>query len=211
MNPAGGPAYAVSPVHTIPVPQRETPPNPVAHDTQSAVPTAACQTGRREETAGPADTDAFEIPGQVEAQSRAPTAQAAIHQPTPPNQVYSRSQQAVSNPLYSMPSGGGQVGIGPTRLWATGWAGMRSSFASGSPKTGEPTGWMPARKRSPAIVNFTIMRDGTISDPRSCNRAAIHRSTTLPCAPCTIRAALPPLPPQITESSISAQFTFNLR
>ena len=40
VHPAGGPAYAVSPVHSIPIPQREAPKNPVAYDTQSTVPTA---------------------------------------------------------------------------------------------------------------------------------------------------------------------------
>src|SRR5436305_4807255 len=40
VHPAGGPATTVSPVHSIPIPQREAPPNPVANDTQSTVPTA---------------------------------------------------------------------------------------------------------------------------------------------------------------------------
>ena len=39
-NPGGGPAYAVAPVHSIPIPQKDAPPNPVAHDTDSLVPTA---------------------------------------------------------------------------------------------------------------------------------------------------------------------------
>ena len=39
-KPAGGPAYSVSPVHNIPIPQQEAPPTPVANDTQSNVPSA---------------------------------------------------------------------------------------------------------------------------------------------------------------------------
>ena len=37
-NPSGGPAYSVSPTKSIPIPQPEAPPNPVAHDTESPVP-----------------------------------------------------------------------------------------------------------------------------------------------------------------------------
>src|SRR5438105_4056327 len=40
IHPSGGPAYAVSPVHSIPIPRREAPPNPVANDSQSPVSTA---------------------------------------------------------------------------------------------------------------------------------------------------------------------------
>src|SRR6266700_2951033 len=112
VNPAGGPAYAVSPVQTIPVPQRDTPPNPVAHDTQSAVPTAPAKEETEKKPPPPAK-DAVEIPDKLRHPADRPDLRQRFPTPAPPNQVYSRAQQAVSNPMYSMPSGGGQVGIGP--------------------------------------------------------------------------------------------------
>src|SRR5580692_9248020 len=42
-NPSGGQAYAVSPTRSIPIPQHDAPPNPVAHDTESLVPTAPAE------------------------------------------------------------------------------------------------------------------------------------------------------------------------
>ena len=96
VNPAGGPAYAVSPVHTIPVPQRDTPPNPVAHDTQSAVPAAPDKQDEEKKLVMPPLRDAFEIPDKLKLKSERPKRKQQYTEPTPPNQIYTRSQQAVS-------------------------------------------------------------------------------------------------------------------
>ena len=110
-----------------------------------------------------------------------------------------------------MPSGGGQVGIGPNSPLGSrlGWYAelVRQRIAQNWRTNG-----LDARSQgSPAIVNFTIARDGTVSDPKivqSSGNPAID-NTALRAVYDSSR--LPPLPPQITESSISAQFTFNLR
>src|SRR5581483_3295432 len=99
IHPAGGPAYAVSPVHNIPIPQREAPPNPVANDTQSLVPNAPAkqETQKKQEPV----KNAFEIPEKLKHQAEKPREQQHYQQPTPPNQVFSHSRQALSNPMYS--------------------------------------------------------------------------------------------------------------
>lgn len=210
-NPAGGPAYAVSPVHTIPVPQRDTPPNPVAHDTQSAVPTAPDKQDEEKKLVMPPLRDAFEIPDKLKPRSERPKRKQQYTEPTPPNQVFSRSQQAVSNPLYSMPSGGGQVGIGPNSPLGSrlGWYAelIRQRIAQNWRTNG-----LDARSQaSPAIVNFTIARDGTISDPRIVQSSGNPSIDNTALRAVYDSSRLPPLPPQIAESTISAQFTFNLR
>src|SRR5579875_1216525 len=117
LHPAGGPAYAVSPVHNIPIPRREAPQNPVANDTQSTVPTApAKQTTEKQPVP---DKKAIEIPERIKRQAPRVTHQQQYTQPAPPNQVYSHSPQALSSPMYSTPGGAGQVGIGPNSMLGT--------------------------------------------------------------------------------------------
>ncbi len=209
IHPAGGPAYAVSPVHSIPIPQREAPPNPVANDTQSTVPTAPAKENAVKQQVP--EKDAFEIPEKRKKQAKKPTQEQHYTPPPPPNQVYSQSRQALSNPMYAPQSGAGQVGIGPNSPLGNrlGWYAelVRSRIAQNWHTNG-----LDARSQmSPAIVSFIIMRDGSVRDVK------VAQSSGNPTIDNTaLRAVydsnpLQPLPPQINESYISAQFTFNLR
>jgi periplasmic protein TonB len=211
-HPAGGPAYAVSAVHNIPIPQRDAPPNPVANDTQSMVPTApAKQEEEKLPMPPPPERNAFEIPDKIKRPAPKPQVRQQYVPQAPPNQVYSRSPQALSNPMYSQQSGAGQVGIGPNSPLGSrlGWYAeiVRQRIAQSWQTNG-----LDARAQSQAAtVSFYIMKDGTIRSPQ------IVQSSGNPSIDNTaLRAVygagqLPPLPPQITESYISAQFTFNLR
>ena len=209
MHPAGGPAYAVSAVHNIPIPQRQATPNPVANDTQSLVPPAPAP--KEAEKPPPPDKDAFQIAQKVKRQAPKPMQRQQFSTPTPQNQVYSRSRQALSSPMYSQQGGGGQVGIGPNSP-----LGNRLGWYSEIVRQRIAQNWMTngldmRTQSQPAIVSFYIMRDGTIRTPK------ILQSSGNPTIDNTaLRAVygaspLPQLPPQITENYISAQFTFNLR
>jgi TonB family protein len=209
-HPSGGPAYAVSAVHNIPIPQRQAPPNPVASDTQSVVPTAPSKQEVEKKAPVP-DKNAFEIPDRLKRRAERPVQRQQYTPPASQNQVYSRSRQAVSNPMYGQQSGAGQVGIGPNSPLGNrlGWYAelVRQRIAQNW-----NTGGLDSRTQGqPAIVSFYIMRDGTIRTPQ------IVQSSGNPSIDNTaLRAVygaspLPQLPPQITESYISAQFTFNLR
>ena len=211
VNPGGGPAYAVSPVHTIPIPQRDAPPNPVASDTQSLVPTAPA---KQEVQKNPpvVDKNAFEIPDKLKRQAPRPTKQQQYQQPTPPNQIPSRTRQALSSPLYAAQSGSGQVGVGPNSPLGTLGLGWYADLIRQRIAQNWNTNGLDSRTQStPAVVNFWIMRDGTIRSPQ------IVQTSGNPAIDNTaLRAVyqsnpLPALPAQIRESSISAQFTFNLR
>ena len=210
-HPAGGPAFAVSPVHTISIPQREAPKNPVANDTKSIVPSAPAKLEVPKQTPPPPTKDAFQIPDKLKYDIQRPQHKQNYTQPAPPNQVYSSSRQAVSNPMYAPQSGGGQVGVGPNSPLGSkyGWYAelIRQRIAQNW-----RTGGLDARSQgSPAIVTFTVMRDGSVRNP------VVTQSSGNPNIDNTaLRAVydsnpLPALPAQITESYISAQFTFNLR
>ena len=208
INPGGGPSYSVSPVHNIPIPRRDAPPNPVANDTESQVRTAPA----KQDTEKKQPDKAIEIPDKQKPKRQAerPQHQQKYLEPAPQNQVYSRTRQAVSSPMYGQ-SGSGQVGIGPNSPLGNrlGWYAelIRERIAQNWRTNG-----LDARSQSsPAIVSFTIMRDGTVRNPQ------IVQSSGNPTIDNTaLRAVyesnpMPALPPQITDSYISAQFTFNLR
>lgn len=208
-NPAGGPSYAVSPVHNIPIPRREAPPNPVASDTQSMVPPAPAK--QEAEKRQVPEKNAVEIPEKLKRQAERPKQQQHYVQPTPPNQVYSHSRQSVSSPMYGAQSGAGQVGIGPNSPLGNrlGWYAevVRERIAENWRTNG-----LDARTQAaPAIITFLIMRDGSIRNIQ------VTQSSGNPSIDDTAMRSvydsnpLPQLPPQVTDSYISAQFTFNLR
>lgn len=209
-NPAGGPAYAVSPVRTIPIPQREAPPNPVANDTQSTVPTAPAK--QEVPKAPPPPTkDAFQIPDKLKYKIDRPQNKQNYTQPAPPNQVYSSTRQAMSNPMYAPQSGGGQVGVGPNSPLGSRYGWYAEIIRQKIAENWRTNGLDSRSQSTPAIVSFTIMRNGAIRNPQ------ISQSSGNPNIDNTaLRAVydsnpMPALPPQITENYISAQFTFNLR
>jgi TonB family protein len=209
-HPSGGPAYAVSSVTKIPIPQPDAPQNPVAADTKTlAPPQPAKEEAAKQEP--PPDRNAFEIPDRLKKEAPTPDRRQKYLPQAAPNQVYSQSRSALSNPMYAPQSGSGQVGIGPNSPLGNrlGWYAelVRQRIAQQWQTNG-----LDARSQpSPAIVSFTIMRDGSIRDIR------IFQSSGNPNIDTTAQRAvyqanpLPGLPPQITENYISAQFTFNLR
>jgi periplasmic protein TonB len=210
-KPAGGPAYSVSPVHNIPIPQRDAPPNPVANDTQSNVPSAPAKQEVEKQRPVP-DKTAIDIPDRVKKQAQRPTRQQQYRQPpAPENQVYSRTRQAVSSPMYGAQSGSGQVGIGPNSPLGNrlGWYAemIRERIAQNWNTNG-----LDARNQmAPAIISFTILRDGTVRNPQVVQSSGNPSIDNTALRAVYSSSPFQPLPPQITESYISAQFTFNLR
>ena len=210
VNSAGGPAYSVSPVHNIPIPRHEAPPNPVANDTESQVPTAPAKQSVEKKLPVP-DKNAFELPDKIKKEAPRPTKQQTYQQPTPRNQVFAQ-QQALSNPMYGGPSGGGQVGVGPNTPLGSNRLGWYAQMIRDRIAQNWNTNGLAARTQiAPAIVAFVIMRDGSVRNPQIVQSSGNPSIDDTALRAVYQAAPLPPLPPQITENSISAQFTFNLR
>jgi len=209
VHPAGGPAYDVSPVNKIPIPQRQAPQNPVAADTQSSVPTAPAKQEVEKKLPVP-DKDAFQIPEKKKRQEEKPLQQQKYMQPAPDNQVYSRTRTAVSSPMFGQ-TGSGQVGIGPNSPLGSrlGWYAeiVRQRIA----QQWLTNGLDAKSQQAPAIVSFTIMRDGTIRDVRVVQPSGNPNIDNTAQRAVYQASPLPQLPPQVTDNYISAQFTFNLR
>jgi protein TonB len=209
VHPAGGAAYAVSPVHSIPIPQQQAPLNPVANDTQSTVPTLPL---KQEVEVKLPDKLAFEIPEKKKKrEAERPHPKQQYTPPAPKNQVYSSTRQAVSNPMYNVQSGAGQVGIGPNSPLGNrlGWYAelVRQRIA----EKWQTNGLDARSQSSPAIISFYIMRDGSIRTPKLVQSSGNPSIDNTALRAVYDASPLPALPPQISESYISAQFTFNLR
>lgn len=209
LHPAGGPAYAVSSVHNIPIPRREAPPNPVANDTQSMVPSAPAKQEVEKKAPEP-DKNVVELPDKIKRQAPQVQRRQQYVPQAPPNQVYSRSNPAVSNPMYAQQSGAGQVGIGPNSPLGNrlGWYAeiVRQRIAQNWLTNG-----LDARSQTqPAMVSFYIMRDGSIRSPQIVQTSGNPTVDNTALRAVYGASPLPQLPPQISESYISAQFTFNL-
>jgi protein TonB len=209
-NPSGGTAYAVSPTKSIPIPQREAPLNPVAHDTESLVPTAPAEKEAEKKEPEP-KKDAFQIPDKVKPQKEQPHPQQKYTPPAPPNQVYSQSRQAVSSPMFGAQAGAGQVGIGPNSLLGNrlGWYAqlIRDRLA----QNWQTNGLNGRTQTAPAVVSFHILRDGTIRNPQIVQSSGNPEIDNTALRAVYASSPLNPLPPQITENDILAEFTFNLR
>lgn len=209
-NPAGGPAYAVSSVSKIPIPPTDAPQNPVAADTKSMLPTAPAKQNVEKQAPVP-DKRAIEIPDKIRKQAPQPTRQQLYRQPSPKNQIYSDNRTAVSSPLFGGQSSAGQVGIGPNSPLGTrlGWYAeiVRQRIA----QQWQTNGLNARSQSSPSIVSFTIQRDGTIRNIRVIQTSGNPNIDTTAERAVYGANPFPPLPPQITDNSITAQFTFNLR
>jgi TonB family protein len=207
-NAAGGPAYDVATVSKIPIPQQQAPPNPVAQDTKSTVPSAPAKQETEKKVSVP-DKNAFQIPERKKKVSEQPRHPEQYTRPVPQNQVYSRTAPAVSNPMYGA-TGSGQVGIGPNSPLGTrlGWYAqiVRDLIA----RQWATNGLDANSQRAPAIVSFDIARDGSVRDVRVVQSSG-NPNIDNTAQRAVYQAKLPPLPPQVADSSITAQFTFNLR
>lgn len=210
LNPAGGPAYAVSPVRTIPIPQRQAAPNPVANDTQSTVRSAPAK--QETEKKPVLEKNAIQIPDKFKKEAERPQHQQQYQQPAPANQIYSRTRQALSNPMYNAQSGAGQVGIGPNTPLGNNRLGWYAELIRQRIAQNWNTNGLDSRsQRNPAIVSFSIMRDGSVRTPQIVQSSGDYNIDNTALRAVFQSNPLPQLPPQITESYISAQFTFNLR
>jgi protein TonB len=208
-NPGGGPAFTVSPVHSIPIPQQQAPPNPVAHDTQALVPQAPAKQTTAEKQP---EKNVVELQEKTRPKKRAEREQHQQHylQPTPENQVYSHSGAAVSNPMYAGPSGSGRVGIGPNSPLGArlGWYAeiVRQRIA----QNWRTSGFYGMTQSSAAIVDFIITRDGSVRNVRLEQSSGNPNIDNSALRAVYDSSPLPPLPAQVGDNYISAQFTFNL-
>ncbi len=205
----GGGAVGITPVTSIPMPSRAGQTNPVANETESQIPIAPKSAPKAEPKESP---DATKIKSKAELRKLAEQFERQ-HKFTPkdvrPNQVFSRSGQAVSSPIYSAKSGSGGVGSGSTAF------GTRFGWYEQLLRERVARNWhsenIDARLgANPAVVTFTLMRDGSIQTPRviqSSGNLALDQSALRAIS---ISAPFPALPREYEHNSANLEFWFRL-
>ncbi len=215
VNGGGMGAVAVTAVHTIPLPSRRAPENPVANPTESAVPTPPPKAKPQPQKKLP-NPKAIALPDKM-----APVKIAQPDRPTPnkfreqqkekPNQVYSDVGQALSSPMYQIQGAGG-MGLGNKDPFGQQF-GYYAKLIIDQVGRHWNTASLSMQTSPVAIVTFTINRDGSV--PQNSVRVsqpsgvlAVDRSAqraVLDAAP------FPPLPAGFPRSDAQIELRFELR
>jgi TonB family protein len=164
---AGG-STVVNPVSRIPLVARSGEVNPVANDTESPLPQAPPQP-KPVTKAKPPEPDAIPIKGRDPKKSSRVTANNEKYRPyTEPksNQLYSSSGSALVSPMIGTPGSGG-VGVGKGTPLGDRFGAYAALLSQRIAQNWNTQDVDPRIKTAPpAIVNFTLLRDGTIKDIR---------------------------------------------
>lgn len=212
---SGGPgSIAINVVNKIPLPSRSGAVNPLANDTQSAVPTPppAAKPQRQER---PNPLDAIPIKGSWHTQrsqvDRSAQNNWRAKQQDRPNQLYNQSGQQLVSPLYGQ-TGSGGVGVGlgsPFGNRFGNYVAILRQRVAEKWRTGDVD---PRIRTAPvAIVTFDLLRDGSVRDVRIAQSSG---NTTLDySAQRAIYDAspFPPLPAGYERNDAVIEFWFELR
>lgn len=204
-------SVGVNAVSTIPIPHKRGPQNPLAHDSESPVPTIV---EKPHPQAKPIEQpDAIPIPNKFEKQKKQPRppAPTAYKSPTPykDNQLYSHSPQATTSPMFGMKGSGG-IDIGPQSVLGSQFGAyvdlMHDRIAQH---------WNTADVRSTpsqtCAITFTIARDGTVSNVRVSQPSGNYLLDTSAKRAVLDSNPLPPLPREFPRNDATVELRFQVQ
>jgi protein TonB len=210
----------VNSVKSIPLPSRSGEMNPVANDTESAVPAPPPTKTKPQPKAKAPVPDPQAIPlkklKEIPPREIPPRSQPnkwEAKQPYRPNQLYTPGGQAANTPMFVVPGGGG-VGVGTASPFGTqfgAYATLLRDQVARNWKTSE----LDARIQTtqPVSVVFTIRRDGSLAQ----GSVRVSRSSGNPALDYSAQRAImdaapfPGLPPQYNGSEALLELQFQLR
>ncbi len=166
-NGGGMGAVAVTAVHTIPLPSRQAPENPVANPTESYVPTPRPKV-KAQPKVKPPDPKAIAIPDKVAPKKITREPEAAPNkyrekQPDQPNQVYSTVGQGLSSEMYQIRGAGG-LRLGNDNPLGQQFGYYAKLIIDQVGRKWNTASLNPRIQTAPvAIVTFTINRDGSLA------------------------------------------------
>jgi protein TonB len=214
LNSGGPGSIAINVVNKIPLPSRSGIVNPLANDTESAVPTPP--PAAREQRRAPAEEpDAIPIksrtrPRPAEVARSAQNTWRAKQQDRP-NQLYSAEGQALVSPMVGQ-TGSGGVGVGVGSPFGNRFGNyvmiLRQRVAE-KWHTGDVD---PRIKTAPpAIVTFDLMRDGSVRGVRIAQSSGNQVLDYSAQRAIYDASPFPPLPAQYERNSATIEFWFELR
>lgn len=209
-------AVAVSPVATIPLPERASPRNPVANDTESALPTPPPKPKAAPKVVKTPPPDAIPLKSNMAKMRPRPEWSAPNkfreQQQYRPNQLYSEAGQAMSSPLYAKPGAGG-IGIGNNSPFGSQFGAYATLVQQQVASNWNTSEVDPRISTAPqAVVTFTIRKDGSVPQ----NSVKVTQSSGIPALDFSAERAIlashfPPLPLGYTRDSADVELHFELR
>ena len=212
-NSLGGSAVGINAVKTIPMPSRSGATNPLANDTHSRVPLPPKPQPKTEP-----EIDPDALPIRAHNANRKPTymrpQQYSQYRASPdrPNQLYSRSGQALASNMY-----GAQAGAGGTVTGNAGAFGYRFGAYRDLIEQRVAQKWrtdeIDARIQTAptAIVTFEIQRSGSITNVRLVQSSGNHTLDYSAQRAVVEAGPFPPLPQAYARSSATIEIWFTLK
>jgi periplasmic protein TonB len=215
-DPNGGRfgAVTVNPVASIALPSHGGPKNPVATDTESAVPVPVLKAKPAPKVTAP-DPTAIPIPSRS-AKSRpspaaAPPDKWRASQKDLPNQLYSTSGTRVTTPDYAL-SGGGGVGVGSNSPFGNQFGAYADLLRNRVAQFWQTTTIDPRLRTAPQVsVTFTLHRNGSVSGIRVSQKSGINALDISAQRAIMDAAPFPQLPPQFPKNEAEIEFVFELK
>jgi TonB family protein len=208
----GGGAVGITPVDKIPLPAREGRINPLANETESQIPSEPAKPEPKKAREPEPEAVPFKSRNAKKTTSKKETAQqrySPVKEPKP-TQVYSRTGQAVTSPMFSQAPGGGGVGSGSTSPF-----GNRFGWYEQILREKVARNWrsqdLDSAITNPVVVTFEILRSGAVQEvrvTRSSNNFAMDQSAQRAIL---MSSPFPPLPPQFERDSAVIEFWFRLQ
>jgi len=213
-NSLGGASVGITPVSQIPLPARGGPANPLANDTESAVPEPPPAKKQAKRAPEP-DPAAIAIKGRERTKqpSRVQTRSAPTRLPPSeaPNQIYSSTGRALSSPMVAQ-TGSGGVGMGSGEAFGNRFGYYRTLLEQKVARQWRTAEVDPRLQTAPpVIVTFIIRRDGSTADVRL--EQSSGDKTLDYSAERAVREAspFPPLPQGYERNDAKIEFWFQLR
>jgi protein TonB len=205
-------SVGVTMVSTIPIPRRPAPLNPLANDTQSLVPQAPAPVAPKPQPKAP-PVKAIEIPDKLAKTKPSPKqSPATMFRPLEAykdNQVFAKTPQATSSPMYGIQGAGG-IDIGPASVLGDRFGAyvdlMRDRIAQHWNRDGLPPS-------SPQIcaVTFTIARNGMVSNVQVSHPSGNYLLDSSAKRAVLDANPLPALPAQFDRNDATVELQFQLK
>ncbi len=208
-----GASAGVSAVAQIPIMRRQGRLNPVANDTESQLQTPELKKAQPKPRPEPEDPNAIPLNRRQKKTEREIVATNQRYRPDPilPNQVTSTSGRALVNPMMGV-TGSGGVGTSDSSPFGARFGWYEKLLRE---RVGQKwrTDDVDSRLRSapPAIVTFTIARDGNVSGVRIFQSSGNYALDNSALRAIHEASPMPPLPGGFEKPSAQIEFQFELK
>jgi periplasmic protein TonB len=198
----------VNVTHTIPIPSKVGRENRLANDTQSVVPQAPPEK-KVVKKVEVEDPKAIPLPGKPK-KPQPQRMNQPIYKPEPikPNQVYSRTAEALKSPQIGMQGNEG-IGVGPNSVM-----GQRFGYYVDLMRTQIARYWSTAGLANDsrrAMVSFTILKDGRVTDAKIGTASGNYMLDAAALRAVLAASPLPPLPQGYDKDSAPVELWFQVK